>query len=153
MCFVCCRCATAEMQPISVQAVQYTRNFWIRRRQCVALVMDVLYASDPSQTLRNTKPSSKRYLSPLMQNHHRRCTMLLLKFNASQIMRIVDMVHDGDVGFKDQEITAAKKKLDFCKSKQHIWDDLQRLRSIELPEIRDEIGRRRREHVRAQSSR
>eukprot|EP01043_Picozoa_sp_COSAG02_P007120 COSAG02_NODE_209_length_28965_cov_18.680143_23_plen_166_part_00 len=74
----------------------------------------------------------------------------LLKITALQIKRIVDRVHTGDGAFNDEEIQAAKKKLDFCKSKQQTWDDLQRLRNIELPRIRDEIGRRRREHVRAQ---
>ena len=67
---------------------------------------------------------------------------------ASQIKRIVDIAHSSDVGFKDQEVAAARKKLDFCKSKQHIWDELQRLRNIEVPEIRDEIDRRRQEYVR-----
>jgi hypothetical protein len=136
------------MQCGSVLAVQYMRSFWRRRRQLLALVTDVLYATGPSQTRRNTKTSNKRYFAPLIQNRNCR-SATLLKFTASQIKRIVDMVDDGDVGFKDQEIAAAKKKLDFCKSKQHIWDDLQRLRNIELPEIRDEIGRKRREHVRA----
>jgi hypothetical protein len=40
--------------------------------------------------------------------------------------------------------------LEFCKSKQHIWDELQRLRNIELPKIRDETDRKRQEYVRRQ---
>jgi hypothetical protein len=74
----------------------------------------------------------------------------LLKVAASQIKRIVARVHTGDVGFKDQEVAAARKKLEFCKSKQHIWDELQRLRNIELPKIRDETDRKRQEYVRRQ---
>ena len=67
---------------------------------------------------------------------------------AWQIKRIVDIAHSGDVGFKDKEVESARKKLDFCRSKQQIWDELQRLRNIEVPEIRDEIDRQRQEYVR-----
>lgn len=115
----------------------------------MALVTDVLYAIGPSQTLKSTKSLNKRYSVPIGQNHSCHCANLL-KITPLQIRRIVDRVHTGDGAFNDEEIQAAKKKLDFCKSKQQTWDDLQRLRNIELPKIRDEIDRKRREHVRTQ---
>lgn len=74
---------------------------------------------------------------------------MLLTVTVSQIRRIVDRVPDVDDD--DEEVIAARKKLKFCKSKQHIWDDLQKHRNVDLPEIRDEIDRNRQEYVRAMS--
>ena len=63
------------------------------------------------------------------------------------IKAIVNSGLTDDLSDKDQQLAADRKKLEFCKGKQHIWDDLQRMKGVELPKIRDEIEAKQQECV------
>lgn len=72
---------------------------------------------------------------------------------AARLTTIIGEVEQGDnLAGLDKKVEADTKKLEFCKGKQPVWDELQRMKGTELPEIREELENKRHENADVNSS-